>query len=46
MLTIVLRLFYVMQLSLVFSQSILQFEHQILMDEINVKSVILRALLA
>jgi len=35
-----------MQLSSIFPQSIFQFEHQILMDEINVKSVILRVLLA
>ena len=46
MVTIVLWIFYVMQLNSVFSQSIFQFEHQILMDEINVKSVILRFLLA
>jgi len=37
--------FYVMQLSSVF-QSIFQVEHQILMDEINVKSLILSVLLA
>jgi len=35
-----------MKVSSVFSQSIFQDEHQILMDEINVKSVILRVLLA
>jgi len=35
-----------MQLSSVFSQSIFQVQHQILMDEILVKSVILRVLLA
>jgi len=35
-----------MQLSSVFPQSIFQVEHQILMDEINVKSLILRVLLA
>jgi len=35
-----------MQLSSVFPQSIFQVEHQILMDEINVKSLILRILLA
>jgi len=35
-----------MQLSTVFSQSIFQVEYQILMDEINAKSVILRVLLA
>jgi len=34
-----------MQLSTAFSQSIFQVEHQILMDEINVKSVILRVYL-
>jgi len=44
--TIVLGLFYVMQLSSVFSHSIFQFEYQISMDEIDVKSVILRVLLA
>jgi len=38
--------FYVMQLSSVFPQSICKVEHQILMDEINVKSLILIALLA
>jgi len=35
-----------MQLSSVFPQSIFQVEHQILVDEINVKSLILRVLLA
>jgi len=35
-----------MQLNSVFPQSIFQFKHQILMDEITVKSVILRGLLA
>jgi len=35
-----------MQLSSVFSQSIFQVEHQILMEEVNVKSVILSVLLA
>jgi len=35
-----------MQLSSVFSPSIFQVGHQILMDEINVKSLILRVLLA
>jgi len=35
-----------MQLSSVFPQSIFQVEHQILMDEINVKSSILRVPLA
>jgi len=35
-----------MQLSSVFSQSIFQVEHQILIDEINVKSLILIVLLA
>jgi len=35
-----------MQLSSVFPQSIFQAEHQILMHEINVKSLILRVLLA
>jgi len=35
-----------MQLSSVFSQSIFQVEHQILMDDINVKSLILRVLFA
>jgi len=35
-----------MQFSSVFPQSIFQVEHQILMDEINVKSLILRVLLA
>jgi len=35
-----------MQLSSVFSQLIFLIEHQILMEEINVKSVIVRVLLA
>jgi len=35
-----------MQLSSVFPQSIFQVEHQILVDEVNVKSLILRVLLA
>jgi len=35
-----------MQLSSVFPQSIFQVEHHILMDKINVKSLILRVLLA
>jgi len=35
-----------MQLSSLFSQSIFQVEHQILMDEINVKRLILTVLLA
>jgi len=35
-----------MQLSSVFPQSIFQVEHQILMDEINVKSLIPRVLFA
>jgi len=35
-----------MQRSSVFPQSIFQVEHQILLDEINVKSLILRVLLA
>jgi len=35
-----------MQFSSFFPQSIFQVEHQILMDEINVKSLILRVLLA
>jgi len=35
-----------MQLSSVFPQSICQVEHPILMDEINVKSLILRVLLS
>jgi len=34
-----------MQLSSVFSLSIFQVEHEILMDEINVKSLILRVVL-
>jgi len=42
----VLWLLYVMQLSSVVSQSIFQVEHQILIDEINVKSLILIVLLA
>jgi len=35
-----------MQLSSLFPQSVFKVEHQILMDEINVKSLILRVLLA
>jgi len=35
-----------MQLSSVFPQSIFQVEHQILMEEINIKSLILRVLFA
>jgi len=35
-----------MQLNSVFPQSIFQVEHQILMDEIDVKGLILRVLLA
>jgi len=35
-----------MEVSSVFPQSNFQVEHQILMDEINVKSLILRVLLA
>jgi len=35
-----------MQLSSGFPQSIFQVEHQILMDEVNVRSLILRVLLA
>jgi len=42
--TVVLRLFYVMQLNSVFPQSIFRVEHQILMDKIKVKSLILRVL--
>jgi len=42
--TVALRLFYVMQLKSVFPESIFQIEHQILMDEINVKSLIPRVL--
>ena len=44
--TTVLWRTYVMQLSSVFPQSIFQFEHQILIDENNAKSLILRVLLA
>jgi len=35
-----------MQLSSVFPQPIFQVDHQIIMDEINVKSLIVRVLLA
>ena len=43
---VVLWLCYVVQLRSVFPQPIFQVEHHILMDEINVKSLILRVLLA